>query len=298
MSVLPPVADSRLLVYTGGTISFQPVDYQGEAASAGTVTVDVARADGTAIATGAATAGASSAPRTYSLAASNNTLLDLITATWKESGSTLGVTRHEVVGGFYFSLAEMEAFDSSLGDITDGGTVQAKAVRVRNEVERECERVTGAAWVPRFSRVRVDGSGTTQLVLPEGVWNPRSVRAVWDYSDATTFTAYTAAELAAIHLKSNGLLLRRDSTVWAGGCSNLVLAVEHGYDRPPEDLRHAAMSRFRWRFSHEKTVDFSEFSRLTMSDGSIDFSDFEIDVEQKDVFRTYRAHSVRAAAVG
>lgn len=294
MSV-PPVAAQQLLVGAQLTISAQFRDENGDAAApAGTVTVDLLKADGSTLVAGGSTSGTGTAPRTYTLAAGSNTELQLLTAVWKDGGVERLRTMIEVVGGFYFSEAEIEAFDVSLGNVDS-----TKFRRVRAEVERECERLTGVAWVPRFRRERVSGTGTTTLALPDGLYAPRRVRSVRVYDDATSYTAFTAAELAAIECRQGGLLTRLDGNTWPRGTRNIVLEVEHGMDQPPKDLLHAAMTRFRWRYNMESIPAGVENATRWQVPGGATFEipAEDVEISQPEVFRVYRQHDKRVVGV-
>src|SRR4051795_11434124 len=81
----------------------------GNVVDPGTVTIAIARADGTtAVVAGTATAGSGAAARTYPLTAT--TLLDWLYVTWTSSvyGSRRP-DRIEVVGGFLFTLGDARA---------------------------------------------------------------------------------------------------------------------------------------------------------------------------------------------
>lgn len=263
-------ASERLLVDVAATLSVTLLDGYGEPAdAAGAVTVDITQGDGTALVTGGATANPSgTGTYTYALAAGSNTDTQLLTATWKDGGTARLSTVHEVVVGFFFSLAEIEARITDLGDITDGATVQAKARRVRDEVERECERITGTAWVPRYARVRVSGNGGPSLVLPEGIWKPTALRSARIYTSATEYTTFTSDERAAVICVEGGALVRNDGQVWTAGLENIVLEVEHGYLQPPEELKHAAMTRFRTVFNREDKAVPDRAERFVLDGGA------------------------------
>jgi hypothetical protein len=283
------VPAQRVLQRVAIDFSGQLVDQHGEpAAPAGTVTVDITKADGTAVVTGGTVSGSGTDPRTYSLAAASNLELQLFTAVWKDGGTERLRTLVETTGGFYFDKADVLArYQLSLGDAV-------AFRRVRLATEAECERVTGAAWVPRYARLFLDGTGMCELVLPDGYSFPRTVRSGRLYSSATSYTSLTSDQIAAIECREGGILIRRDGAVWPGGTSNIVLEIEHGRDRPPEDLREAAILRFKTRWNDPKTIDLSRFQRFQNPDGSsADIAPTELDIEQASVLRVYRAYSKR-----
>lgn len=246
--LLRPIPNQQILRGVSATLSWQPQGSDGEpAAPSGTVTIGVTKADGTTVVAAAtATSGSTTAARTYSLAA--QTALELLTATWTDSGdSSTASTLIEVVGGYYFSVADLVARDSNLADAAKYPTT--RVVAVRREVEAEFEQITNTAWVPRYRRVQVVGTGFCHLFLPDvAVRTVRSVR--WYDTDGTTYTVFTAAELAEIVVSTHGGLYR--SSGWCAG-RPYVVEYEHGHDAPPADLRDAAITRLRHRLNSHRS---------------------------------------------
>lgn len=245
------VADQQILRGVAGTLSWQNLGSDGEAAApAGAVTVTVTRADGTAIATGAATSGTGSDPRTYTLTAANNGVLDLLTVVWTDAGDgSTHTTYVEVVGGYYFTVAEARASDASLTDTSKYPT--AAIVAARREVEEEFERICQVAFVPRFATVTFDGSGGASLLLDRSPI--RAIRSVRDYTDGDSYTAWTVDELAAIVLTEWGSATSRAGKTFRAGSQNLVVAFEHGMTRPPAEVKRAALTRLRSRLNWAKS---------------------------------------------
>lgn len=198
--------------------------------SAGAVTVAVKRLDGTAVASGAATPGGTG-QYTYDLV--GQAQLDTLTVDW--SGS-LGTERDlvEVVGGYLFDLVEARNQPPPL-DATKYPTATLRAKRV--EVEVECERICGVAFVPRYERVVLDGSGQGSLLLPR--IEIRAVRSVTIGGALTT----------AVDFDPAGVLYLAGGASWPAGRRNVLVEYEHGYDAPPEDLKMAAMLRLRSRLT-------------------------------------------------
>lgn len=281
-----PVADSVALVGVAANLDAQFHDQDGDLVAAGsTVTVDVARADGTIIASGASTTTPSTGVYRYALSAANNSQLDLLSLTWKDGGTARVATVHEIVGGYYFTVADLRAFDKTLTSTEK--YPNAAIVQVRREVEAEFEEITGCAWVPRYRRIRCSGSGSSQLLLP--VWAPRRVRSVRVYSDATTYTTFTADQLAAVSLDEWGIAIRADGSAWPCGVENLVVEVEHGYGLPPADLKRAAMQRARYRLNMDRTRDREQASRVTVDGATYEMEDGD-DIEQRRVMRVVRRY--------
>lgn len=232
------VADQRILRGVAATLSWQPVDSDGEAAApSGTVTVQVTSAGGTEVKPeGTATAGSGSDPRTVSLTPAETAELDRLTVVWTDDGDdSAATTVVEIVGGFYFTLAEARASDPALANDTKFSTPALLAARAA--VEEEFESICGVAFVPRFEREIVDAGFTLNLRWPQ----VRSVRGVADW-DGTAFVSWTDLE----YLRSGV-----DSIIGGPFVHGVRYQVdyEHGYDRPPAEIKAAALVRLRDRAS-------------------------------------------------
>ena len=250
MSLEVPAPDQRILRAVAATLTWQPVDSDGSpAAAGGTVTVDVTRSDGTILATGAATTGSDPGPRSYTLAAANNLLLDYLTVTWKVGATAVATTYVEVVGGYYASIADIRAADPT---VTDTKYPDELVLRARWETEVEFEAACNVAFVPRFARARYSGKGRPILPLNRAML--RSVRAIRYYTDATTFTAELAGNIAAIPADAGGIArFTNGVSSFPQGVANVVMDTEHGFDRPPADIRQAFFARVRSRLGMAKS---------------------------------------------
>lgn len=226
------------------------------------VTVAVTDANGDAVASGGAVL-AGAGEYTFALPAQAD--LSSLTVAWSATiggADVVETGQVEIVGGHLFSLAEGRASDQVLADSTKYTTAQMAAARV--EVEVECERICQRAFVPRYRRVVLDGTGTRDLLLPDGgddlvagillrgVHLPvRSATVAPRAGQASV--ALTAPQLAALAVTRDGLLRRTDGNTWTEGLSNVVLEYEYGSDAPPEDLKRAALVRFRSRLNIHRT---------------------------------------------
>lgn len=250
MSLELPAPDQRILRGVDAALTWQPVDSDGSpAGAAGTVTVDVTRSDGTSIATAAATSGTDPGPRSYALAAANNSLLDYLTVTWKVAGTAVATTYVEVVGGYYASIADIRAADPTLSDTKYPDEL---VLRARWETEVEFESACSVAFVPRFARGRYSGKGRSSLPLNRAML--RSVRSIRYYSDATAYTAELPANVAAIAADAGGIArFTNGVSSFTAGTSNVVIDTEHGFDRPPADIRQAFFARVRSRLNMAKS---------------------------------------------
>ncbi len=149
----------------------------------------------------------------------------------------------DVAGGVYFDLADLRADDRDLADAEKYPTEKLRAARV--EVEEECEAICGRAFVRRYRKVVVSGRDELDLILPDP--DVRAIRtAAIVTTPGTTPVPLTDAQLAALVINGESRTLTRPAgSVWPGGVGNIVLGYEYGLDRPPRDLRRAAMTRMR-----------------------------------------------------
>lgn len=218
---------------------------------------DVLIAAGTAAAAGAALDGTYS----YTLTPSHTSRVDILTAYWTGTiGGTLVTLKTfvEVVGGHYFTIAQARASDADLVDTSKYTTAQI--VEARDEVEDECESITGVAWVRRYAKVRLSGAGTSALILPD-----METRQV--FSVTVDGTAFTSTELADIIVPTSGLIHRDTLGVFTLGASNVVVAYEHGHDEPPSDLRRAALIRLKHRLFASKSGIPDRATSFSSSEG-------------------------------
>lgn len=253
----------RVLVGTAASLSAAFPGQDGEPVDPGVTTVEVRRGDGSVLlAAGTATSGSPGTTRSVALTAAQNGLVDLLAATWtRADGSTL-VTEHEMVGGFYFNVAEARAAEASL---TAAKYPDADVQAVRQEVEDECERICGRAFVPRYKRLVVSGRGLPALLLD--VVDVRAVRSVRAYTDADSYTAFTADELADLRANAaTGELSRVSLGVFPTGAGNLVIEVEHGTDSPPPEVKRMSMQRLRHKLNLAKS-GIPDKARNFVSDG-------------------------------
>ena len=206
---------------------------EAEAVATGDVLVSVTRLDGTAVENGVAVADGQGG---YTYDFGGSILLDELELTWAATigGDAIVLTdRIEVVGGFYFALAEGRDVDRALRDTTKFPT--SKLIERRIETEDECERITGQAWVPRFCRETVPAYGTGPLQLTHPF-----IRAVRSVSVAGV--AYAPAVVTSLGYNELGLLHR--SAGWPSG-TNVTVEYEHGHDRPNSEIVRAAKLRFK-----------------------------------------------------
>lgn len=250
--------------------------YVGEVATSatGTVSVAVTDANGSSVASGNATA----AGLGYQFTLPAQAQLALLTVTWSATVSGVAVVETdqvEIVGGFFWTLTEGRDSDPIFADTAKYPA--ADMVGFRQEVEEECERICGRAFVPRYRRVVLDGTGTWDIVVPDGADEVvagivlRGVRTVRAAKVAPrvgqTFVALSAGELAALAMTADGMLRRTDGRVWTEGIANVVLEYEYGSDAPPADLKRATLLRLRSRANIHRSGVPDRAISFTMAEG-------------------------------
>jgi hypothetical protein len=162
----------RVLRNTAATISVTFYNGSSAAEADGAVTVTAKKADGTTLFSTTATN--DPAVGVYTTVIPPQANLNVLTLTWTGSFSGTAVSIQsvvEIVGGFYFSIAELRNYDTALANTTK--FPNEKLVDVRTQVEAEFEDICGRAFVPRFYRetgLEVDyDNWTVWLEKPEPI---------------------------------------------------------------------------------------------------------------------------------
>jgi hypothetical protein len=245
----------------------------GETATDSTapVAVSVTNPLGTVVATGTAT---KTDTGVYTYALPPQAALTVLSVSWAATISGAAIVEIdtvEVVGGFFFTLTEGRNSDVSLADRDKYPTGELAEKRL--QVEEECETICDRAFVPRYARVTLDGTGSSDLVLshPDPDRSIAHVRAIRSVRMATqtggTLTDFTTGQLAALLVRGESTLARSDGSVWAEGFGNVVIEFEYGLDSPPEQLRQAAMVRLRSLLNVNKTGIPDRAASFTAGDG-------------------------------
>jgi len=230
----------------------------------GAVVVTITREDGTSVQTGNATG--PDASNTYTYVFNGLDVLDRLLVSWALTigGDAVVLDQDviEVVGGFFFGLAEARQIDATFTNTTRYPT--ADVIDVRTQTEAECEEICRQAFVPRFERETLDGHPRIRYLRLK--WpNLRKVRAV-----SVNGVAWTSDQLTAIGADRLGIIRPGKSWVywgygfaaqWAWGVGNIVVEYEHGLDRPPVDIVRG--SKIRW-----KALMFERKSRSPLPDRS------------------------------
>lgn len=241
--------------------------------AAGTVAVTVTDAAGQEIETGTATPAGDGAGR-YTFPLPGQADLARLTVAWEASLAGADVVQTdvvEIVGAFYFSLSGARSSDRALADAGKYSTAALEEARL--EVETECEAICDRAFVPRYARVVLDGTGEPDLVLahpdPDRTMaHVRRIRAVRMAARADQpFTDFTGAELAALEVAGDGTLRRLDGARFTRGYGNVVIELEYGLDAPPPDLVRAALVALRSRLHIPNSPIPDRASSFTATEG-------------------------------
>lgn len=239
----------RIIAGSAATITWRPVDQDGEPSDPGTTTVAVTRSDGSTVhAAGTATSGSGNT-RTVALSLSQNARPDRYTATWTGATAT-GSTTIDAAGGVYFGVQELRDRESSVAQLADYPTETVQ--EMRRVVEDKFER-TGVVFVPRFVVVAPSNS----------VVNMAGVRAIrWVQLDDEAETVITTdlddyAEIEPQHVRVLSTYVKR-------------IGLERGMDAPPSEVRRAAMRYCRHLLTaNQPGVDYRTLSTVN-PDGSRD----------------------------
>jgi hypothetical protein len=244
-------AVQHLLRGVPGTLSVTYENAEGAAADPGVVTVTVTRADGTVLVSGVNATGTGATPRTYGLLAAQAGQLDVLTVSW--SSPTLGTltTTVEIVGALLYTVGEARAFhDGAMSDATKypASRIEQARVRILDAFEEICQ----VAFVPRYRRERLSGSGTNRLILPTK--RVSAVRAVETRSGAI-WTAFGPADVADLLIEPWGQVTRESLGLFPAGERNVRVAWEHGYSQPPDEIRRAALIVTRYQLVESNIHD-------------------------------------------
>lgn len=145
-------------------------------------------------------------------------------------------SRVEWVGDLLFTVAEARAFRVG-GSTPLASTADADLLEARATVTDEFQTICGQAFVPRYARQILAGSGTDTLILG----NLRIQRII---SASVGGVALDAGALAALTVPSvTGLLTRTTGSTWTWGAANVVVEYVHGFDQVPGDIKLAALRR-------------------------------------------------------
>lgn len=210
----------------------------GTATDVGDVTIGIVDGNGDTV-VAAATATTNNADGTYTYQLADQTEPNVLTITWTRSDSNGDLTDEvEVLGGRLFTEAAFRAHNDD--QFTDATRYpDANIAAARDAVTEQLEQWTGQAWVTRYARVQLAGSGDRMLYVNDGncrtssgkfLHRPGRTRHIQTVIAATVNgTAITAANVVA----DRGVLHRTDGTWGTPSSSNpLNVTVEYSYGHP------------------------------------------------------------------
>jgi hypothetical protein len=212
-------------------------------------TVIIRRDDGTVMAAGAVANEVPAGQWSVTVEASENDQLDYLTVDWAaivNGEPQEHIDYVEVAGGTLFTIPEARAL-KPLDNTTTYST--ASLVAMRNTVEDALEHKCGVAFVPRYTRETLTGLGNYGL-LP--TWPKlRAVRSASATYNGTT-TTLSASDLLGL---TWGAYAGLYGYSWTSGYP-WSIGYEHGYDRPPEEIKRAALILTKiWLGAQNRPVD-------------------------------------------
>lgn len=257
----------RVLQGSAAMLSWSPLDQDGEPSSVdpGTVTVNVTNALGTVLASSLATA-ATGAMRTVTLSATETGVLDLLALVWVSGGLTVATTYCEVVGGVYFTSADLRLGQPALSD--PGRDMTSTLLNVRASVEAAFESACGVAFVPRFAVERVRVTSRRVVTAWAQLRDVRWVRYWQQTPDVTT--DLSAPGLNKLDFGTEGVIdLGSVVGAYAVNQTWLLVGYEHGYDAPFPDVKRAAMTYARSLAFAPKSGMPDRATSMQMPDGGV-----------------------------
>lgn len=271
----------RILQNTSAQIELQLADANGDPLDFDAApSVEIFDGAGTSVITDTATE-LSPGLYGYTVAASSTATLDAYRVTWTGTiagASNTFTTRYEVVGGFYFSIAEARAAQS--GKLADATTYPtADLEEARTAVEDEIENRSGVAFVPRGRRTTLDGTDTLNLLLPD-----QYAREL--YSISRDGTALTASDYSVYDV---GTIVSTSGFV--SGTRNYALHYAYGLDEPPSRVKRIALKLLVAVMTG--TTDDREVRQETMGSYSVTYAaDAVLTGEENEILDSYRVPTI------
>ena len=199
-----------------------------------TVTVTITRADGSLLITGTAVP---VAVGKYTYELPPQAQVASLTVEWAGERNSVPVTvttRVEVVGGEFFSIPELRAYDEVLQSTTRFPT--DRLTQARLAVEAEFEDVCHRAFVPRYARDVLIGEGASTLWLSKP--QPLRILSCTVNGDAWDDMAFYVPEY-------NLRVISLESGVWPRD-GRIVIEYEYGMPSVPIRVKYAALKRAKY----------------------------------------------------
>jgi hypothetical protein len=217
-----------------------------------TVTCTITRADGTVVVTDRSAAVTPDGSLTVNLTSVEGQTLDVLTAVWKVDTVERATSHHRIVGGFLFSVDDVQAA---------GGVSKFNAttlLRARDATLDMIERATGVCWSPTFDRYEFQGQRRHTLASKF-----RPLRRI------RTLTLDDAPQnISLLDVNAEAGLIYSDTTL----CGWTVLAVEHGFDDAPEDLVEAGIQACKFTLLQSQSALGQRVRSVSDDQGTRTFS--------------------------
>ena len=222
----------------------------------GAATVTAAkRGDGSDLTPAPAVSGTAGA-YTVALTAAHTATLDALRLTVTAANGASAEVLVEVVGGFLFSLADARK-PGHLEDAVEYPDADVRAARLL--AERALEDACGCAFVPRYAREVLDGTGAPGDDLLVSAPFVRAVRSV-----AVNGTAWASGDVSAVVPQDHGALYSPSGFI--AGRFAVAVEYEHGMEYPPGEVALAALRLAEWALV-DSPVD-PRASAITNPDGT------------------------------
>jgi hypothetical protein len=230
----------RVLRNTAATITVTFYNGSSPAEADGAVTVTAIKADGTTLFTTSATN--DPAVGVYSVVIPPQAVLTILTLTWAGTFTGTPITIEstvEIVGGFYFSIAELRAYDKALENTTKYPT--AALVEARAYVEAEFEDICDRAFVPRFYReTGIVSDRDTNLLWTE---KPEVIRITSFLVDNVDQMGWVNSNYIKKDKYSPRALVVTDSAIGAMYAQDITAEYEFGMTQVPLPIKQKALKR-------------------------------------------------------
>lgn len=243
----------RVLRNTSATISIAFSNGSSSTEADGAVSVVAKKADGTTLFSTTATN--DPAVGVYTVVIPPQSNLNVLTLTWTGSFSGTAVSLEsivEIVGGFYFTIAELKAYESSLSN-SSRFPLEA-LVNARNQVEAEFEDICSRAFVPRYykeSGIVTDlDTGMLWLEKPEPI---KFISLKVDGVDQLSW--YNAGYILRDKYSPRGLITK-NAALSAVYAKDITAEYEYGMTQVPVLIKQKALKRAKqFLLGQNSTID-------------------------------------------
>lgn len=190
-------------------------------------TVAVVNQSGTTVASGTAVINTVDKRLEYNLTPAQTALSATLTATWSSvvmvATSMTLTSEHEIAGDRLITIEAARAFDD--GALKDANKYPNKVIwSAADQIWDAFEDILGYSMGRRINEVTLGGDGETTIWLPYGADSVRTIET----RSSTTWTAFTADELADTLLEPSGRLTREALGYWPVGTRNVRVTYESG----------------------------------------------------------------------